>query len=401
MNRLILHYIIILFCLSLFACAGSNKLVNFVKEGGLETKGLLNLALASNGTIVTVSQENPDRPATNLIDGITSSEKWDQGEGWEVNYEGFYARGEYIGYGVEDPVVVMDRLRNRNRDDDDDSQVADLDNPYWRGLRIQTRYGEVDTAMGWVVIEFPEEKTVNRAVIYTVDSEKYPADKYGVADLTLQYWSDSAKSWALVERIGKGKGQAGNYIQDNKSGVIPIRFQPVRTKRMRLIIRWTNDSKSIRRGYYQFTTGVIRLAEIEIYGYEKDESVIVQAKSIGITQDANETAEIQIVIDNYVDGYNKRNIDMLMSSISTQYSNNSETYQGLKERLDSIFKKYDRVKLELSDVKVKLSENSALALANYKLQQESSSGVENRSGTLEFSLSKSSGFWKITSIQQK
>ncbi len=400
MNKLILYYFIALYFLSLFACTGSNRLVSFVKEGGLETKGLLNLALAGNGAIVTVSQENPDRPATNLIDGITSSEKWDQGEGWEVSYEGFYARGEYIGYGVEDPVVVMDRMRNRNRDDDD-SDSPDLDNPYWRGLRIQTRYGEIDTAMGWVVIEFPEEKTVNRAAIYTVDSEKYPADKYGVSDLSLQYWSNSAKSWALVERIGKGKDQAGNYIKDNKSGVITLRFQPVQTKRMRLIIRWTNDSKSVRRGYYQFTTGVIRLAEIEIYGYERDESVIVQAKSVGIMQDPNETAEIQIVIDNYVDGYNKRNIDMLMSSISNQYSNGSETYQGLKEKLESIFKKYDKIKLELNNVKVKLSENSSSASADFKLQQESSSGVENRSGVLEFKLSKSNGYWKITSVSQK
>ncbi|MGQ9608658.1 MAG: hypothetical protein ACUVWN_05120 [bacterium] len=399
MNRLLLYCFIILCYLSLFTCAGGNKLVDFVKEGGLETKGLLNLALASNGAIVTVSQENPDRPASHLIDGITSSEKWDQGEGWEISYEGFYARGEYIGYGVEDPVVVMERLRNRNRDDDSDN--TDLDDPYWRGLRVQTRFGEIDTAMGWVVIEFPEEKTVNRAVIYTVDSEKYPADKYGVSDLSLQYWSESAKSWALVERIGKVKGQAGNSIQDNKSGIIAFRFNPVQTKRMRLIIRWTNDSKSVRRGYYQFTTGVIRLAEIEIYGYERDESAIVQAKSIGITQDPNETAEIQIIIDNYVDGYNKRNIDMLMSSISNQYSSGGETYQELRERLEAIFKKYDKIKLELSDIKVKLSENSSLASTNYKLQQESSFGVENKSGILEFSLSKSSGFWKITGIQQK
>ena len=399
MNKFILYYLITFYFLSLFACTGSNKLVDFVKEGGLETKGLLNFALASNGAIVTVSQENPERPATNLIDGITSSEKWDQGEGWEVSYEGFYARGEYIGYGVEDPVVVMERLRNRNRDDD--SGNTDLDNPYWRGLRIQTRFGEVDTAMGWVVIEFPEEKTVNRAIIYTIDSEKYPAEKYGVSDLTLQYWSDSAKSWASVERIGKGKGQASNYIQDNKSGVISFRFQPVQTRRMRLIIRWTNDSKSIRRGYYQFTTGVIRLAEIEIYGYERDESAIVQAKSVGIIQDPNETAEIQIVIDNYVDGYNKRNINMLMSSISNQYSSGGETYQGLKERLESIFKKYDRINLQLSNIKVKFSENIATASADFKLQQESPSGVESRSGVLEFSLSKSDGYWKITNIFQK
>jgi len=374
--------------------------VNFVKEGGLETKGLVNLALASSGATVSVSQENPDRQATKLIDGITSSENWDQGEGWEVKYEGFFSRGEYVGYGVEDPMVVMERLRDRNRDDDD-AQDFNSGDPNWRGLRTETRFGNIDTAMGWVVIQFPDEKTVNRSVIYTVDSGKYPADKFGIADITIQYWSSAGNSWAIVDRIGKAKGKAGNSIQDNKSGVITVRFQPVKTSRLRFIIRWTNDSKSIRRGYYQYTMGTIRIAEIEVYGYEKEEESIVQAKSIGVTQDANKTAEINVVIDNYVEGYDKKNIEMLMSSISDDYMSNGETYIELKERLESVFAKYDKVNIDLSDLKVKLTENGAVVSSTYKLLNESLSDSASRiekSGTIKFELTNETGYWRINGI---
>ncbi len=386
---------ILLCTIIISACGSRNSIVRFVKEGGLETKGLVNLALTSNGATVLVSQENPDRPASNLIDGITSSENWDQGGGWEVKYDGFYARGEYIGYGVEDPEVVMQQLRNRNRDDDYES---DTDDPAWRGVRTQTRYGNIDTAMGWVIIEFPEEKTVNRAVIYTVDSQKYPADKYGVSDLALQYWNKFANSWASIDRIGKGKGQAGNAVQDNKSGVITIRFQPVQTSRMRLLIRWTNDSKSVRRGYYQYTMGTIRIAEIEIYGYEKvDTTEIQQQKVMTSIQDANANAEIQAIIENYIDGYNNKNLQMAMSSVSPEYSRNGEGYEELKNKLESTFSKGQDLKIEIRNPKISINGDSATAVYSFTVK----GGTGSSSGNLTFDLSKKTGYWKIIRIYEK
>lgn len=377
-------------------CATSNTIVDFVKEGGLETKGLINLASSKSGAMVAVSQENPDRPASNLIDSITTSENWDQGAGWETKYEGFYARGEYVGYGVEDPVVVMEQMRNRNDDDQNEQGQLDAQDPSWRGLRTQTRYGNIDTAMGWIVIEFPEEKTINRAIIYTIDSEKYPADKFGVADLAIQYWSDSAKSWALVDRVNKAKGQATNSVQDNKNGVITIRFQPIQTAKVRLVIRWTNDSKSVRRGYYQYTMGTIRIAEIEIYGYEKaDTSESEQAERITSIQDANATAEIQAIIDNYLDGYNRKDIDMAMSSISLKYLKDGETSQDLRKNLESIFAQYQNLELKLGNITIEFDINEATAKAKYNAKQDSNSS----SGDIIFRLSKDSGYWRIINIE--
>jgi len=389
------HTIALILFLStiLVACSSRNSVIDFVKEGGLETKGLVNLALSSNGSTVTVSQENPDRPSGNIIDGITSSENWDQGSGWETKYEGFYARGEYTGYGVEDPEVVMDQMRNRNNDNQSTEDTSATD-PAWRGLRTQTRYGNIDSAMGWVVVEFPDEKLVNRAVIYTVDSEKYPADRFGVADLSLQYWNDSAKSWALVDRIGKSMGQAGNSVQDNKSGIITVRFQPVRTPRMRLIVRWTNDSKSVRRGYYQYNIGTIRLAEIEIFGYEKaDTTKIDEQKAVASTQEANIIAEIQAIIDNYIDGYNKKNLEMAMSSISSEYSKDNDGYAELKEKLKSTFTENQNLRIEIRNPKMSVNGDEATVVYSFSAQQSSSN--------LTFKLSKKAGFWKIIRIDQK
>jgi len=388
-------YVIILYLIFLAGCAKSNSLVDFVKEGGLETSGLVNLALAANGARVTVSNDNPDHPAATLINGITSSENWGQGEGWETSYEGRYARGRYLAYGVEDPYMSEERGLNESFDSGDES---------WRGLRLETSRGTVNSALGWVIIDFPEEKIVNRAIIYTIDSEEYPAEKFGVSDLMLQYWSRQVNSWAVVERLGKGKGQAGNAIHDSKSGVVTLRFQPVETSRMRLVIRWTNDSKRYTRGYYTYSNGTIRLVEIEIYGYERTE--VGEEEVIAATEikDVNKIAEIEIVIDNYVDGYNKRNTDMLMSSISADYSRDGETHSDLRKRMESIFADYQRVELKLQNLGIKLSDKGATATSSYTSEYQAIEGKSDpitASGALIFELSEATGNWKITRIDSQ
>jgi hypothetical protein len=396
MKNMKLKYAVVLSFIFIMTCTGKSRLVKFVQEGGLETRGLINLASASGGAKVTVSQDNPDHPASTLINGVTTSENWDQGEGWESTYEGRFARGGYLGYGVEDPTLAEERGMGESFDPGD---------PSWRGLREQTAWGgSVSAALGWVIIEFPQEKIVNRAVIYTIDSEKYPAEKFGVSDLMLQHWSDPLNSWAMVERLGKAKGQTGNTIKGNKSGVVTFRFEPVQTSKMRLIIRWTNDSKRYKRGYYQYTSGTTRLLEVELYGIEREGVDEETGAPTTVVQDANKIAEIEIVIDNYVDGYNRRNVDMLMSSISQDYSKDGETYSGLRKRMESIFAKYERTRLELQNVKVTLTDEGATATSVYTAQYEATADGSPpiaASGVLIFQLSDATEHWKITQIDSQ
>jgi len=388
---LIYFLLIIIF---IFGCAKGNSIVDIIREGKLETKGIINVALASKGAIVTVSEDNEEHPASTLINGITDSSAWDRGEGWEAKYEGRFARGGYLNYGMEDPRLAEERGRNENYNPGD---------PSWRGLRMDTSYGgSVNTALGWAIIQFPEEKTVNRAVIHTIDSEKYPAEKFGVSDLMIQYWSEKVSSWLVVERLGKSKGQQGNTIQNNKKGIINIRFQPVNTTKLRFVIRWTNDSDRYTRGYYTYSSGTIRLLEIEVFGYEEEdvmeESITAEAV---VVQDYNKIAEIEVVIDNYVDAYNRRNIDMLMASIAIDYLKDGEAYLDFKKRIESIFEKYPVIKLELKNVKVKFTDKGATATATYLSQYSENidgSLPIKSSGELVFELSNTNGYWKISKI---
>jgi len=370
MKYICLMYIIISFVF-FSGCVGSKQLTDFVAKDSLENKGLTNLALASNGAKVTVSQDDPDHPSSTLINGVTSSENWDKGEGWEFNYDNV-------------PIINYDQNEqnplNPNR-------IPAPDDSLSYGIRVQASNG-INKPLGWVVIEFPEKKTVNRMVVYTIDSEKYPADKFGVSYLLLQYWTEASlesevTGWKVVDLIGGAKGKTGNVIRSNKNGVIPIRFQPVKTQKMRLAIWWTNDSKIHS---HQYITGAIRLVEVEIYGYESEKSKNIETTSV------NDVAEIEVVLDTYADGYTKKDVDVLMSSISPEYSKDGETYPALKKRMASIFTEHEQINLKLQDVKVKFTNTGAIATAHYE------SSIDDSSGVVTFNLSKATGFWKITHI---
>jgi len=376
MKNLCLIYTLVISLVFLTGCAENKQLLDFVTKDNLENKGLINLALVSNGTKVTVSKDNPDHPSSTLINGVTSSENWDNGEGWELKCDNV----PIINYNNYDQSMQNPLNPNRTPEPDDSLNY---------GIRVQASNG-IASPLGWVVIEFPEKKTVNRMIVYTIDSEKYPANKFGVSHLVLQYWTEATlesevTGWKVIDLIGNAKGKTGNIIRDNKNGVIPIRFQPVKTQKMRLAIWWTNDSKLHS---HQYITGAIRLVEIEIYGYEGEKSKNVET----VSGNDNDVAEIEVVLDTYVDGYNKKDIDILMSSISPEYSKDGETYSDLKKRMASMFTEHGQIGLKLQDIKVKLTNTGAIATASYELN------IDNSSGIITFNLSKATGFWKITHI---
>jgi hypothetical protein len=383
MKNSCLTYILIISFVFLTGCAGNKQLLDYVTKENLENNGLVNLALANNGAKVMVSEDNSDHPASTLINGITSSENWDQGEGWEFAYN----------EGVE---TELEQSMQQNQIYQDDT--TDQNDSLAYGIRIQTNYG-MTAPMAWVTIEFPEKKTVNRMVVYTIDSKKYPAGNFGVSHLVLQYWTEASlesevTGWRVIDRTGKFKGQTGNSIRNNKDGVIPIRFQPVKTQKMRLAIWWTNNSKLHSR---QYITGTIRLVEVEVYGYESEKSKNVETVSATAVSNDNEMAEIKVVLDTYTEGYNKKDIDILMSSISPEYSKEGETCLELKKRIASIFTENGQIKLELQNIKIKIADSGATATAHYESSIDNSTNT-NVSGILTFNFSKATGFWKIIRI---
>ena len=193
--------------------------------GGGQISGV-NWASAKNGGRVSASSEEPEHPASTLINGVTSSEGWDQGEGWQA-------------------------------------QIT-------AGLTRTTREQKDEMERNWAEVELSQPATVNEVKIYTVDSQKYPAIKFGVSDLLVQYQMQTTSKelmWVNAKRPTKGLGEQGEAIKGNTKGVISVRFEPVLTQKIRVLVFGTNDMARTEDG--KSREGTIRLTEIEVYGSGK------------------------------------------------------------------------------------------------------------------------------------
>ena len=211
----------ILVCLSTIVLA---SFLGCATLGGGQVSGI-NWALEKNGGRVTVFSEDPDYPAAKLIDGVTSSEGWSQGEGWQA------------------PITLASSSRSR------DARRNELQN-------------------NWIEIELANPAVVNHVVIHTVDSEEFPARDFGVSDLLVQYETETAlkdKIWVNAERYGKGVGERDNIIRDKVRGVIDVRFKPATTIRIKVLIIRTNDLKQVE-GAGKTKEGIARLTEIQVFG---------------------------------------------------------------------------------------------------------------------------------------
>lgn len=217
----------ILVCFSTVILA---SVVGCASFGGGQVSGI-NWALAKNGGRASAFSEEPDHPASTLVNGITSSEGWDQGEGWQA------------------PITVSGTL-TRGR---------------------QARRDEMER--NWVIVELAQPVLVSQVKIYTIDSEKYPARNYGVGDVLVQHEIETASKemiWVNADRYGKKVGDQDDTVRDNVRGVIDVKFKPVSTQRIRLLIYSTNDLAQTGDGTAR--EGMIRLTEVEVYGTGRPES---------------------------------------------------------------------------------------------------------------------------------
>ena len=205
------------------------SLMGCASMGGGQISGI-NWALARNGGRVSVFTDDPDHPAATLINGVTSSEGWNAGEGWQA------------------PITLAGSSRRRGS-------------------------GRDEQERNWVIVELAQPVTVNNVRIHTIDSAEYPASSFGVSSLLVQHEFTSPlkdKLWISAERFGKGISAQDDRIEDNTSGVIDVKFKPVNTSRIRILIYRTNDlAKSADDS--RTLEGTIRLIEVEVYGIGRQE----------------------------------------------------------------------------------------------------------------------------------
>jgi hypothetical protein len=192
----------------------------------------VNYALAKNGATAVASGSTPDHEPGTVINGITSSKDWDKGEGWEMSFQREHMRAGMMRY---------------------ESRMT----------RKEQRGG------AWVEVRLPEPKRVNRMVIYTLDSQKYPVSKYGIYEGNLQVWDDG--SWKTIARVKNGKVEyltttAGRTVA---KGRIVLRFQPILTNMARVMVFRSNDRKVTDKTYSSTVEqNTARIIEVELTGYD-------------------------------------------------------------------------------------------------------------------------------------
>ena len=201
-------------------------------QEGTGGKNLLDYATAEAGATVVASMSMPGHEANTTINGITSSDDWDKGEGWEAQF---------------------------------------------KRRRCSTCYeGPVAGTLGgaWLEVHFPKLERVNRIVIHTLDSPDYPASTYGIYSGVLRIWRE--KRWETLGRIKKGKIEYRTQASYGKpaGGKIEFRFSPMTTAKVRLDVYRSNDRKIIRRtigsGMEESTA---RIVEIEVTGNESVDKI--------------------------------------------------------------------------------------------------------------------------------
>ncbi len=206
---------------------------------------LANYALASNGATVSVSNYTPEHSPLTAINGITSSEGWDDGEGWECRFD--RRRPREGGWSRLDPRNIMD-------------------------------YGSA-----WLEVQFSGPKIINRVTVYTLDSSKYPAAKYGIRDAWLQLWKEYG--WTNVGEVKDGDIVSRvNLDREPVSGKIVFKFDPTKTDKVRLVVFQSNDME-VMGGTWRDETktekSVARVVEIQATGLEKiskDEEITADAE---------------------------------------------------------------------------------------------------------------------------
>ena len=122
-------------CLSI---AAMTTVLGCASMGGGQISGI-NWALAKNGGKISVFSEDDGHPASTLIDGVTSSEGWNDGEGWQANL-----------------TVAGTRRRGSGRSEEE---------------------------RNWVIIDLAQPTTVTNVKVYNIDSEEFPATDFGVRSL--------------------------------------------------------------------------------------------------------------------------------------------------------------------------------------------------------------------------
>ena len=319
---------------------------------------LINFALAANGATV----ESPDRNSSHLpeevIDGDTSSDTWDEGSGWAGS---------------------LDHLRTNE---------------------IHRR--------SYIQINLAGKKLIKRIAVYTIDSEKYPARKYGLKNYRVEYWHGTG--WNLIPT---GRRADKLYtVRNNKSGrIVHDIHGHLITDKIRLVPIYSNDTKrvfdhTVYRGRALYNVeGAARVMEIQVLGYpsstgkaaEKIKEILTPPSKLPVSDEV----AIRTVLKNYERGYEQEDLTTVMSCFSENYFSNGRTYTDIQKKAADFFQQNDHIDLTMSNIKISMNVIDGTAIANALLTLQytptGTSKPKQVSWKFSLSLAREDETWKIIS----
>ena len=219
-----------------------------------ENPQLVDYALASNGAKIKCSKASRGHQPGTVINGITDSEAWDKGEGWECQFSltAYYRPGYgYYSYWWYD-------YRGR---------------PHWPWD------WELDKdESAWIEVLFPRRIKIDRVVVHTYFSKKRV--QHGLGEALLQSWTGDR--WTNLAEVRNGYIYSPTPSKPNR-GRYEFNFVPVETDKLRLLVL-RGDKKSTRKlqigGGRTVEEHWARIVEIEATG--KD----VKNKTVSMGRDA-------------------------------------------------------------------------------------------------------------------
>lgn len=174
-----------------------------------------NYALFSHGAKAKASSESPGHPAFAAIDGDTSSER-----GWR---EWGDARRDLLPW----TTLRGDRWVRFY------DVFADLEWYHWTERGKQQAYKQKLRESPTLTVFFSQKTRIDTVIIYTIDSDRYPATEYGINT----YWL-RCKKGKVFKTILK--------VKNNKQGKRIHRFKPVYTDAIQVKVIETNQIVRLR-----------------------------------------------------------------------------------------------------------------------------------------------------------
>ena len=110
---------------------------------------------------------------------------------------------------------------------------------------------------------------------------------------------------------------------------------------------------------------------------------------------ANEKTEIDQVLKQREEAFEKRDLSLYLSAISPSYQDGNEDFDRLKGRIARYFKTFDRITYSSWDRTIEREKGNARVVQQYYIEVERGGKKDRSSGKEALFLRKEGGGWKI------